>query len=83
MRLHFMHRQTGEHEIYFVINDSETAGPVECVFRDTGKGVPARWDPAKGEIGVLADNARRRADGSVTAAFFMEPFDACFIVFER
>lgn len=83
MRLHFLHRQTNEREIYFVSNDSETAGTVECVFRDAGKGGAARWDPAKGEIGMLAGNARRRADRSVAAAFFMEPFDTCFIVFER
>ncbi len=83
MRLRFLHRQTGEREIYFVVNDSEVAGPVECVFRDTGKGVPARWDPVKGEVGLLAGNAARLPDGSVRASFFMEPYDACFIVFER
>ena len=65
------------------MNDSDVAGPVECVFRDTGKGVPARWDPVKCEVGLLDGNAARLPDGRVSAAFFMEPFDACFIVFER
>ncbi|MDD4103045.1 MAG: hypothetical protein PHU80_10510 [Kiritimatiellae bacterium] len=83
MALDFVHRRTEGHEIYFVVNAGEAAGPVTCVFRDTGKGVAARWDPVKGEIGLLAGNARRQSDGSVSADFFMEPFDACFIVFER
>ncbi len=83
MALKFLHRRTEGHEIYFVVNAGEAAGPVSCVFRDTGKGVPARWDPVKGEIGLLDGNVRRPADGRVAAAFFMEPYDTCFIVFER
>ena len=83
IRLRFLHRRTAGREIYFVVNDSDVAGPVECVFRDTGRGVPARWDPVKCEVGLLDGNAARLPDGRVSAAFFMEPFDACFIVFER
>jgi hypothetical protein len=83
MNLRFLHRRTPAHEIYFVVNDSAETGTVACTFRDTGKGVPSRWEPASGEIGVIERDIRRGAGGRVTAALFLAPYDACFVVFER
>ena len=83
MRLSFLHRRTPEREIYFVVNDTSEAGPALCTFRDTGAGVPLRWDPVSGETDLVVQGASRAADGRVTAPLFLGPHDACFLVFER
>ena len=83
MKVRFLHRRSSEHEVYFVVNDGPAAGPVTCTFRDTGKGVPSRWDPVSGETGLVEQEPRREADGRVTGSLFMVPHDACFIVFDR
>lgn len=83
LQLRFIHHRTPEYEFYFVINDSDEAGPVTCTFRDTGTGVPMRWDPVEGATDLEVQGAVRRLDGCVEAPLFMAPHDACFIVFER
>jgi hypothetical protein len=66
-----------------VVNDSAETGTAACAFRDAGKGVPSRWEPGDGEIGVVEGDVRRGEDGRVAATLFFAPHDACFIVFER
>ena len=83
MKIRFLHRRASSHEIYFVVNASAAAGPLICTFRDTGNGVPTRWNPVSGEAGLVLQEVSRSADGSVTASLFLEPHDACFVVFDR
>ncbi len=83
LELRFVHRRSVGHEVYFVVNDSAASGPVNCVFRDTGSGVPTRWNPADGEAGLVVQDAARAADGRVTTSLFLAPHDACFVVFDR
>lgn len=82
VRARFLHRRSSEAEVYFVMNSSVNGGPVTCLFRDTGKGVPERWDPQSGEVGVLQE-ARPQADGRVSVPLYLGPHDACFVVFDR
>jgi hypothetical protein len=82
MRVRFLHRRTPQEEIYFVVNDSAAAGPVTAVFRDTGRGVPERWDPQDGGVSVLEERVRR-PDGRLAASLYLGPYDACFILFGR
>src|SRR5262249_55928751 len=44
----FIHRQTGDVEIYFVANRSTNAASVACTFRVTGK-APELWDAVSGK----------------------------------
>lgn len=83
LRLEFLHRRSAEHEVYFVVNTSSAAGPVTCTFRDTGKGVPTRWNPVNGETGLVVQDVQRTPDGRVSAALFLAPHDACFVVFDH
>ena len=80
VRVRFVHRRVPECEFYFVVNTAEVGGPVNCTFRDTGKGVAERWDPVSGEVSTLAQGVRA-VDGRVTVPVFLAPHDACFIVF--
>ena len=79
----FLHRRSDLHEVYYIVNDSAAAGPVDCTFRDTGNGLPTRWDPVSGETGLVLQDVRRAADRRVAASLFMAPHDACFVVFDR
>jgi len=82
LRLRFTHRRSETEEIYFIMNDSAAAGPVTAVFRDTGRGVPERWDPQDGVVSMPEERVRR-PDGRLAVSLFMAPFDACFILFAR
>jgi len=82
LALRFLHGRSPEHEIYFVVNDSADAGPVTCLFRETGSGMPTRWDPVSGEAGLAVQDVVKTADGRVSVQLFMAPHDACFIVFD-
>ena len=82
-QVRFVHRRSATHEVYFLVNEHTEPGRVTCVFRDTGKGVPERWDPLTGEIGRVETDVRREADGRVTASIFLGAQEACFIVFGR
>jgi hypothetical protein len=83
LALRFLHRRTSSHEVYFVVNDSAETGTAACTFRDAGKGVPARWDPLDGEIGIVEQAERSGEGGRVSAPLFFAPHDTCFVVFER
>ena len=82
LQVRFLHRRSSEYEIYFVANSSAVGGPVTCAFRDTGQGVPQRWNPVSGESG-LPLQATRTADGRVAVPLVMVPHDAFFVVFPR
>ena len=83
MQIRFVHRRTAAHEVYNLLNEYTEPGNVSCIFRDTGKGVPARWDPATGDIELLSTDVRLNPDGRVTVKVFLGAHDACFIVFDR
>ncbi len=82
VRVRFVHRFFETHEVYFVMNESDDAGNVTCIFRDIGKGVPMHWNPESGVIGEITDY-RRDFDKRVAVTLFMNPHDACFVVFAR
>ena len=83
LEIGFLHRTSDAQETYFIVNDSAAAGPVTCTFRDTGAGVPSRWNPADGETGLVIQETSRGADNRVTASLFMAPHDAWFVVFDK
>ena len=82
LQVRFLHRRSADLEVYFVVNAGSSAGVASCTFRDTGKGVPERWDPLAGEIGTVQES-RREPDGRLTAPLYLGPHDSCFVVFDR
>ncbi|HNX36636.1 MAG TPA: glycosyl hydrolase [Kiritimatiellia bacterium] len=83
MRIRFVHRRTAAHEVYYLLNEHTVPGSVPCTFRDTGKGVPERWDPSTGDIELRNTDVCLNSDGRVTVKVFLGAHDACFIVFDR
>jgi hypothetical protein len=82
LQVRFLHRRSSDLEVYFVMNAGSVGGVASCTFRDTGKGVPERWDPLAGEVGTVQEY-EREPDGRLTTPLYLGPHDSCFIVFDR
>ena len=75
----YVHRQTGEMEIYFVSNQLNRPENITPVFR-AGDRVPELWDPATGNItrpGMFVP----MKDGRVTVPLHLDPNGSIFVVF--
>lgn len=80
-QIDFMHRQTKNEDIFFVINTSFTEQHFTAVFRVDGNRVPEIWDPDRGLVQpeVAYSNV---ADG-ISMEFSMDPLVSRFVVFTR
>jgi len=68
--LDFIHRSTGDSEIYFVTNRKERQEQAECAFRVSGKR-PELWDPVTGE--TRPAEAFKQAGGRTTLPWNLLP----------
>jgi hypothetical protein len=76
----FIHRSTGDAEIYFVANGQPFAATATCTFRVAGK-VPELWSPETGRIeraGVY-----EQTGGVTRVALTLEPSGSVFVVFRQ
>jgi hypothetical protein len=76
----YIHRSTGDAEIYFVSNRTKEMIARDCVFRVTGR-QPEIWDAVSG---VIRDAAafQQMADGTAMP-LALAPFESYFIVFRK
>lgn len=78
--LDYIHRSTGEAEIYFVANRSHLPQSARCTFRVAGK-APELWDPVSGQRRFAA--AYREEDGRTTVPLAFAPYGSWFVVFRQ
>lgn len=78
--LDYIHRTSGDAEIYFVINRNKQPTTRDCAFRVTGK-QPEIFDPVSG--GIRPANAFRQADGCTTLPLEFDRFGSYFVVFRK
>ncbi|MEE4117249.1 MAG: glycosyl hydrolase [Marinilabiliaceae bacterium] len=78
--LDYIHRQTGDMDIYFIRNISEEKYSGICKFRVTGK-YPEIWDPATGEQFSISEYTEEFSDTSVPVR--LSAGGSVFIVFNR
>lgn len=76
----YIHRKSGDVEIYFVINRNDQPTAQNFTFRVTGK-QPEIFDPVNGSIRPA--NAFRQADGGTTLPIELDRFGSCFVVFRK
>lgn len=76
--LDYVHRRTGDWEVYFVCNPSDQEVNADCSFRVTGK-KPQLWNPLTGEILHARDYSQRDERTHVPIAF--APYGSWFVVF--
>jgi hypothetical protein len=77
----FVHRSTGEAEIYFLANTSNKQQNVKATFRQSGL-KPEWWDPFSGSVTPATVAASAEA-GTTTVALDLEPYGSRVLVFTR
>jgi hypothetical protein len=76
----FVHRKTGDAEIYFLANTSNTRQIANASFRITG--LEAEWwDPMSGQIYPAATSTDRK--GRTSVELELEPYEGRFLVFAK
>ena len=76
----FIHRSTGDAEIYFVANGQPFETTTTCAFRVTGK-IPELWSPESGRLeraGIYEEK-----DGITRVALTLGPSGSVFVVFRE
>jgi len=76
----YIHRKSGDAEIYFVINRTNQPEKRDFTFRVAGK-QPEIWNVVTGEIRKA--DAFAQANGSTTITLNLDRFDSYFIVFRK
>ncbi|GHT43223.1 hypothetical protein AGMMS49965_16570 [Bacteroidia bacterium] len=76
----YIHRQTEDADIYYVVNRNERPEYIRATFRSDGK-VPELWNP---ETGSRVDQpVYASLDGLTSMPLFLEPFGSVFVVFRK
>jgi hypothetical protein len=78
--LHYIHREDGKTEIYFVSNQSTSATQTTCEFRVTGL-QPELWHPDTGKREKLAMYASNGATTKVSLN--LDPAGSVFVIFRE
>jgi len=76
--IRWIHRRTGDTDIYFLANSKRELVKRACTFRVTGK-IPELWNPEAGE--AFGIPAARRSDGRTTVRLDFQPWQSWFVVF--
>ncbi|MEI6143323.1 MAG: glycosylhydrolase-like jelly roll fold domain-containing protein, partial [Mariniphaga sp.] len=76
----YIHRTSGDSEIYFVINRTNMTKSSNFTFRISGK-QPEIWNPVTGEM--LKANSFIQANGCTTLPLEFDQFGSNFIVFRK
>jgi hypothetical protein len=76
----FIHRTTGDAEIYFVINRTDRSVKRDFTFRVSGK-QPEIWDPVTGKAYVA--DAYHQTNASTTLPLELDGFGSYFVVFRK
>jgi hypothetical protein len=78
--INFIHRRSGDADIYFVANRSTNAATVNCTFRVANK-APELWDAVSGEHRLA--KAYSEAEGVTTLPLNLGPCGSQFVVFRE
>lgn len=76
----FIHRTTGEEDIYFLSNQSNAPISFDATFRVSGK-KPELWNPLTNEIRSLPEYTE--TDSSITIPLQLESCESSFIIFRN
>lgn len=77
--IRFLHRSTGEAEIYFVANLGGAFRQIECTFRVSGK-LPEIWNPETGSRSIAPIYFDR--DGRTCVPLSLKPKESVFVIFQ-
>ena len=76
----YIHRSTGDAEIYYIVNRNERPEYIHTSFRVNGK-APELWNPV---TGAITPQPVYQANGNrIQLPLFLEPFGSTFVVFRK
>jgi hypothetical protein len=78
--LDYIHRATGDTDIYFVASPTNCWEEADCTFRVSGK-APELWDPVSGVIRMAA--AFTESGGRTTLPLRFAPYGSMFVIFRK
>ena len=78
--LDWIHRKTGEGDLYFVCSRWQPVEQVECTFRVSDK-IPELWDPVTGK--VREAGAFRQEHGRTIVPLRFDPCGSLFVLFRK
>lgn len=76
----FIHRVSGDIDIYFITSQNEKRVSANFAFRVSGK-QPELWDPLTGETSDA--HAFRQGNGKTVLPLDFEPYGSMFVIFRR
>ena len=80
-RIDFIHRQTGEEDIYFISNSSLERQVFNGNFRVASDRVPSFWHPDRGNVAPC--HVYEKGEGSLSVPLDMAPLSSVFVVFRK
>jgi hypothetical protein len=75
----WIHRRTGDADIYFVANQRDGDARLSASFRAVGR-APELWDPA---TGAIAPASYTSENGRTDVPLHLDPYGSVFVVFRR
>jgi hypothetical protein len=76
----FVHRSTGEAEIYFLANTANTRQNIKATFRQSGLN-PEWWDPISGK--VMPATVIEKTNTGTTVGLDLEPYGSRVMIFTK
>jgi len=76
----WIHRKSGDEDIYFVSSRWQPVEQVECTFRVSGK-LPELWDPVTGK--AREAGAFRQENGRTIVPIRFDPCGSTFVIFRK
>jgi hypothetical protein len=74
----FIHKKTGNDDVFFVVNQSDEIIERECIFNLTGK-YPELWDPLYGKVSIPSEF--RESYGKSIVRYKFSPRESIFFIF--
>jgi len=81
VRLDYIHRRSGETEIYFIANSTPNMVSTEVTFRVSAK-APELWNPSDGSMRALPEFSHT-TDGHVSVPLKIDAFGSTFVIFRK
>ncbi len=78
--LDYIHRKSGDIDIFFVSNPLPEPVEKRCTFRVEGK-IPELWNPETGEIRAITEYSEREKNTSISLNF--NPMQSWFVIFRN
>ncbi len=79
LNLMYIHKNTKYNDVFFIVNQKDSAYYRECIFKVSGNRIPTIWDPMTGEVRNLTIYASD--SGQIQIPIEFKPQQSLFFIF--